>query len=175
MGVRRKVQNAADIVLRTLLPKPESAGETDLLDTLKKEHDEVKSLLSDLQKAETSAQRKSLVRRIKSALVPHTKAEEKVLYDAVIAVRDKQVQVDGHEGYIEHELASKTLQKLGAIENATSPKHKAAAKVLKELVEHHIVEEENNVWGDAKHNFSDDRRKQMNVAYLAAKSRVKVP
>jgi hemerythrin-like domain-containing protein len=175
MGVRSKVQNAADTVLKTLLPKPESPGETDLLDTLKKEHNEVKSLLSDLQKAETSAQRKSLVRRIKSALVPHTKAEEKVLYDAVIAVRDKQVQVDGHEGYIEHELASKTLQKLGAIENATSPEHKAAAKVLKELVEHHIEEEENNVWGDAKHNFSDDRRKQMNVAYLAAKSRVKVP
>ena len=175
MGVRRKVQNAADTVLKTLLPKSDSAGETDLLDTLKKEHDEVKSLLSDLQKAETSAQRKSLVRRIKSALLPHTKAEEKVLYDAVIAVRDKQAQVDGHEGYIEHELASKTLQKLGAIENATSSEHKAAAKVLKELVEHHIEEEENNVWGDAKRNFSDDRRKQMNVAYLAAKSRVKVP
>jgi hypothetical protein len=69
MGVRSKVQNAADTVLKTLLPKPESAGETDLLDTLKKEHDEVKSLLSDLQRAETSAQRKSLVRRIKSALV----------------------------------------------------------------------------------------------------------
>ena len=175
MGVRRKVQNAADTVLKTLLPKSDSAGETDLLDTLKKEHDEVKSLLSDLQKAETSAQRKSLVRRIKSALLPHTKAEEKVLYDAVIAVRDKQAQVDGHEGYIEHELASKTLQKLGAIENATSSEHKAAAKVLKELVEHHIEEEENNVWGDAKRNFSDDRRKQMNVAYLAAKSRVRVP
>jgi hemerythrin-like domain-containing protein len=175
MGVKSKVQNAADAVLKTLLPKSESAVETDLLDTLKKEHDEVKSLLSDLQKAETSAQRKSLVRRIKSALVPHTKAEEKVLYDAVIAVRDKQVQVNGHEGYIEHELASKTLQKLGAIENATSPEHKAAAKVLKELVEHHIDEEENNVWGDAKRNFSGDRRKQMNVAYLAAKSRVKVP
>ena len=175
MGVRSKVQNAADTVLKTLLPKSDSAGETDLLDTLKKEHDEVKSLLSDLQKAETSAQRKSLVRRIKSALMPHTKAEEKVLYDAVIAVRDKQAQVDGHEGYIEHELASKTLQKLGAIENATSSEHKAAAKVLKELVEHHIEEEENNVWGDAKRNFSDDRRKQMNVAYLAAKSRVRVP
>src|ERR1700722_1211198 len=161
MGVKSSLRNASKIVIKTLSPEPEFAAETDLLDTLKKEHDEVKSLLSDLEEAVTSAQRKGLVQKIKIALVPHTKAEQKVLYDAVIAVRNKEVQVDGHEGYIEHELASRTLEKLGAIKNATSPEHKAAAKVLKELVEPHIQEEENNVWEDAKHNFSDDRRKQM--------------
>jgi hemerythrin-like domain-containing protein len=175
MGVKSTVRNATKTVIKTLSPEPESGEDTDLLDTLKKEHDEVKSLLADLQDAESSAQRKSLVQKIKVALVPHTKAEEKVLYDAVIAVRDKEVQIDGQEGYIEHELASKTLQKLSAIVNATSPEHKAAAKVLKELVEHHIKEEEGNVWDDAKDNFSDDQRKQMNIAYLAAKARVKVP
>lgn len=175
MGVKSVVRNATNSVIKTLSPSPESAADTDLLDTLKSEHDEVKSLLSDLQEAETSAERKSLVRKIKLSLVPHTKAEQKVLYSAVIAVRDKDVQVDGHEGYIEHELASRTLQQLAAIENATSPEHKAAAKVLKELVEHHIKEEESSVWDDAKDHFSDDQRKQMNVAYLAAKARVKVP
>jgi hemerythrin-like domain-containing protein len=174
MGVKSVVRNATKKVVKTLSGDPESPDDTDLLDTLKKEHDEVKSLLSDLQAAESPGQRKSLVQKIKIALVPHTKAEEKVLYDAVIAVRDKEVQVDGHEGYIEHDLASKTLQKLAAIANATSAQHKAAAKVLKELVEHHIQEEESNVWDDAKDHFSDDQRKRMNVAYLAAKARVKV-
>src|ERR1700683_2589607 len=104
MRVKSAVQNVTSTVMKTLSPVPESAVQTDLLDTLKKEHDEVKSLLSDLQEAETSGARKSLVQKIKIALVPHTKAEEKVLYDAVIAVRDKEVQVDGHEGYIEHDL-----------------------------------------------------------------------
>jgi hypothetical protein len=37
-----------------------------------------------------------------------------------------------------------------------------------------VKEEESNVWGDAKDNFSDDQRKQLNVAYLLAKARVKV-
>jgi hypothetical protein len=173
MSVRSAVRNAANTVIKTLSPEPASAADTDLLDTLKKEHDEVKMLLSELEEAETPAQRKNLVEKIKLALVPHTKAEQKVLYDAVIAVRDKEVQIDGHEGYIEHELASRTLQKLAAIANATSAEHKAAAKVLKELVEHHIREEERNVWGDAKDNFSDEKRKQMNVAYLSAKARIK--
>ena len=83
---------------------------TDILDTLKKEHDEVKDLLENLSDAETAAQRRSLVQKIKAALVPHTKAEEKVVYDAVIALRDKDAQMDGHEGYLEHEWAAKTLQ-----------------------------------------------------------------
>jgi hemerythrin-like domain-containing protein len=175
MSVKSAVRNATKKVVKTFSAEADSGAGTDLLDTLKQEHDEVKALLSDLQDADTSAQRKGLVQKIKLALVPHTKAEEKILYDAVIAVRDKEVQVDGHEGYIEHDLAAKTLQKLAGIANGTSPEHKAAAKVLKELVEHHIKEEESNVWDDAKDNFSDEQRKQMNVAYLAAKARVRVP
>jgi hypothetical protein len=68
----------------------------DLLDTLKTEHDEVKVLL--LQAVTGSPRCKSLVRQVKSALVPHTKAEEKVLYAALVRLRDKDAQTDGQEG-----------------------------------------------------------------------------
>lgn len=112
MTIKSKVRDAKDAVVKAFSPEPEGAENTDILDTLKKEHEEVKKLLSDLQDAETSAQRKSLVVKIKAALLPHTKAEEKVVYDAIIAVRDKKAQMDGHEGYLEHEWAAKTLQRL---------------------------------------------------------------
>lgn len=174
MSVKSKVRNATRALVRAVTPEPDNATEVDILDTLKKEHDEVKALLSDLQEASTAAQRRRLVQKIKVALIPHTKAEEKVVYDAVIALRDKDAQVDGHEGYLEHEWAAKTLQRLEAIENASSPEHKAAAKVLKELVEHHIREEENNVWDDVAEHFSDDDRRAMNVAFVRARSRVRV-
>jgi len=174
MSVQSKLREATKAVVKVLTPEVDRVDITDILDTLKKEHDEVKSLLSDLQDAKTSVQRKSLVKRIKAALVPHTKAEEKVVYDAVIALRDKHAQIDGHEGYLEHEWAAKTLQRLEAITNAASPEHRAAGKVLKELVEHHIEEEERNVWADVKKHFSDDDRKRMNATFFAAKRRVKV-
>jgi hemerythrin-like domain-containing protein len=174
VSIKTSMRNATNSVLKAIAPDADAVAETDILDTLKKEHDEVKSLLSELQDAETAAQRKNLVQRIKAALVPHTKAEEKVLYDAVIALRNKDAQVDGHEGYLEHECASNVLKHLASIANATSPEHKAAAKVLKELVEHHIDEEESNVWDDAKQYFSDEVREQMNSSYIAAKRRVKV-
>ena len=174
MNIRTTVKSAANAVAKAFSPAIGGQEETDLLDTLKNEHDEVKALLADLIDADTAARRRALVQQIKAALVPHTKAEQKVLYDAIIAVRDKEVQIDGHEGYLEHELADKALQRLGSISNVTSPEHKAAAKVLKELVEHHIKEEERNVWGDSRKHFSAEDRGRLYTTYLAAKSRVKI-
>jgi HEAT repeat protein len=174
MKVKTVVRKAARAITDTFSSSETDVASTDILDTLKKEHDEVKDLLENLSDAETPAQRRSLVLKIRAALVPHTKAEEKVVYDAVITLRDKDAQMDGHEGYLEHEWAAKTLQRLEAIANASSPEHKAAGKVLKELVEHHIDEEERNVWKDVKEHFSDEDRKTMNVKFFAAKRRVKL-
>ncbi len=148
--------------------------QVDLLDTLKEEHEAVQALLKRLVESDKAAERKSLVRQIKANLVPHVRAEEKILYDAIIALKDKNARQDGEEGYIEHSLADRTLKQLGAISNAMSPEFAAAAKVLKELVEHHIREEESDVWSDARDNFSADERKLMNQRYLAEKKKVRV-
>jgi len=175
MSIQTSVRKATKSVKKVVRGEnPASTEDQDILDTLKKEHDEVKALLSKLQDAESASERKSLVKQIKQALVPHTKAEQKVVYDAVIALRDKKLQTDGEEGYIEHDLASKTLQQLDKCASATSPEHRALAKVLKELVEHHIQEEEKNIWDDVEEHFSDEEREQMNRAFLAAKQKVSV-
>lgn len=172
MDAKSTLKQATQGISKALAP--DLADGTDILKTLKKEHEEVKSLLRDLQDSDVASERKALVRKIKLALVPHTKAEEKVVYDAVIALRDQDAQVDGHEGYVEHELAARTLTKLDAMSDARSAEHKATAKVLKELVEHHIKEEESNVWDDVKDNFSNEDRSRMNVAFERAKGLVKV-
>jgi hemerythrin superfamily protein len=174
MSVKSTVKDAANAVKKALRSGEDADVQSDILATLKKEHDEVKALLSKLEDSESASERKNLVLKIKAALVPHTKAEEKVVYDAVIALRDKEARIDGHEGYLEHEWASKTLVRLEGIENATSPEHHAAGKVLKDLVEHHIEEEERAIWNDVKENFSDEERQQMNRAFEAAKARVRI-
>ena len=158
-------------VSKALAAKGASSEHTDILDTLKREHEEVKSLLADLQDAESVNERAELVRKIKAALVPHTKAEERVVYDAIIATSEDEAQTDGLEGYLEHEWASKTLERLEAAD-PTSAEHKAAAKVLKDLVEHHIEEEEANVWRDVRENFDKEDRVRMNAEFEAAKQQV---
>jgi hypothetical protein len=154
---------------------PSAEGEMDILGRLKQEHEEVDALLKQLVETDSGATRKSLVKKIKAALVPHVRAEQKVVYDAIIALRNKDARVDGHEGYLEHQLAEKVLLSLDKMASAVSPEFTAASKVLKELVEHHVQEEERNVWKDVRENFSDDDRIEMCEKFLAAKKKVRVP
>ena len=146
--------------------------QVDILDTLEEEHQEVAALLERLAESKIARERKSLLRQVKEALIPHAQAEEKILYDALIAQKDKKAQQDGEEGYIEHSLAVKTIKGLENIDDAASPEFGAGAKVLKELIRHHVKEEESAFWSDARDNFSTDERKLMNQKYLAVKKKV---
>ncbi|MBV8799097.1 MAG: hemerythrin domain-containing protein [Alphaproteobacteria bacterium] len=146
----------------------------DILTKLKKEHREVQLLLDKLVDSERAAERKSLLKQIKGALVPHSRAEEKVVYDALRALRDKEAKQDGEEGYLEHGLADRMLATLGKA-SAGTVEFAAAAKVLRELLNHHIREEESSIWSDVKDNFSDEQREQMNRDFEAAKKKVRVP
>ena len=157
-----------------LSPDRREAADHDILDTLKREHEEVSDLLEQLVDSESASGRASLLKRIKAALVPHVRAEERTVYDPILALKGKQQKQDGEEGYLEHGLADKMLEKLGKISKTTSPEFSAAAKVLKELVTHHVEEEERAIWKDVRDNFSDDERMEMNCQFEAAKARVRV-
>jgi hemerythrin superfamily protein len=164
---KRRVENA-------LTPATYAEGDMDILTKLKKEHREVQLLLTELVNSDGAAERKSLLKQIKLALVPHSRAEEKVVYDAVRALKDRDAKQDGEEGYLEHGLADRMLAVLGKA-SAASVEFAAAAKVLRELLNHHIREEEGNIWSDVKDNFSDEEREQMNRDFEAAKKKVKIP
>jgi hemerythrin superfamily protein len=176
MDVKANLKNAADKVADMLaLGTAKAPGEMDILDKLKQEHDEVKELLSDIVGSDSAPERRALLKKIKAALVPHTKAEEKIVYDAVIAAKGVKNRVDGAEGYLEHELATKALLKLNKIGKVTSPEFTATAKVLKELVNHHVQEEERNIWSDVRENFDSEARIEMNRRFEAAKKKVRIP
>jgi hypothetical protein len=151
----------------------EGEADADILDTLKHDHEEVAEMLSQLVKSDRGAERKAILKRIKAALIPHLRAEEKQVYNAIYALKDKEPKQDSAEGYMEHQLAEKMLVTLEHIDNAMSPEFAAGSKVLKEMVEHHVEEEENNVWKDVKKNFSADDRIEMNRKFEAAKKKVR--
>ena len=163
----RRVENA-------LTPATYAEGDMDILTKLKKEHREVQLLLDRLVDTDGTAERKSLLKKIKTSLVPHSRAEEKVIYNAVRALKDKKAQQDGQEGYLEHGLADRMLAVMGKA-SAGSVEFAAAAKVLRELLNHHIREEESAIWSDVKDNFSDEERMAMNRKFEAAKKKVKIP
>ena len=165
----------ADTLKRALTGDDGDPADADILETLKQDHNDVAEMLEKLVESTSASERKSLLTSIKAALVPHLRAEEKVVYDRVLELRGKEQKTHGEEGYMEHKLGAKMLADLGKMSNMTSPEFSAGAKVLKELVEHHVEEEEKNIWADVNEHFSDEQRLEMNRKFLAAKKRVKVP
>ncbi|HEY4114212.1 MAG TPA: hemerythrin domain-containing protein [Rhizomicrobium sp.] len=175
MSLTGSIKKTAKKAQAAMAGEPRKEGdEGDILDTLKREHREVALLLEQLTQSESAPERRSLLKQIKEALIPHLRAEQKVVYDAVIALKDKDAKIDGEEGYIEHETAEKMLLKLEKMDSFTAPQFSAGAKVLKELVQHHVQEEEKNIWSDVQDNFSDDDRLEMNREFLAAKQKVRL-
>jgi hemerythrin superfamily protein len=171
MNLKSTIEKAGKTIKGAVVPAPEG----DILETLQKEHDEVQALLQQLVDSDSAPERRTLLKQIKLALVPHTKAEEKVVYDRVLALKGEKNKIDGHEGYFEHETADRMLANLGKIEQVKSAEFSAGAKVLKELIDHHVEEEERNIWADVRENFSDAQRVAMNDEFAAAKKRVKIP
>ena len=149
------------------------ADDGDILTTLRREHAEIKTLLERLQVAEAAVERRQLVKQVKARLLAHISAEEEVLYAAVIMLKDPHARQAGHEGYLEHEWSRKTLQRLERIRDPNSAEHRAAAKVLCELVVHHIRDEERSVWSDVRQHFDEPARAGLNREYLAARSRTR--
>jgi hemerythrin superfamily protein len=171
MTLKSTIEKAGRKIQAAVTPAP--AG--DILETLRREHDQVQALLKRLVESESAGERHDVLARIKAALVPHTKAEEKAVYDRVLKLKGHKVKIDGHEGYFEHEAADRMLANLGRIERITSDEFTAAAKVLKELIDHHVEEEERNIWADVKAHFSARQRVEMNEEFEAAKKRVRIP
>jgi len=164
-----------DTFKRSLGGNEPDTADADILDTLKQDHQDVAEMLEKLTKSTTAAQRRSLLTAIKEALVPHLRAEEKIVYDAVGALRGKEQKIHSEEGTMEHALGDNMLQQLGKMKDPMSAEFSAGAKVLKELIEHHVEEEERNIWSDVEKHFSGEDRIAMNKKFLAAKKRVKVP
>ena len=123
MNLRSTIQKAGKTLKGALAPQPSD----DILSALHKDHDLVQALLEKLVDSESAPERRSLLKQIQAALIPHAKAEEKVVYDRVMALKGNGAKVDAHEGYFEHQAAERMLANLAKIEQVKSPEFTAAA------------------------------------------------
>jgi hemerythrin-like domain-containing protein len=95
-----------------------------------------------------------LVSQIDTELEIHTKIEEEIFYPAFRdAVRSKDDQKMYYEAQEEHHVVKVVIPEVNDSE-MSGPEFAAKAKVLKELVEHHADEEENEMFPSARKAFS---------------------
>jgi hemerythrin superfamily protein len=117
----------------------------ELMKELHKDHQEVKSIFKQLIKAQDSSKRKQICGDLQEELIPHMKAEEAIIYPKLM---DKKASKEhALEGIEEHHAAEMVLKELLSLDPGDE-KFKARATVLKEMIEHHIKEEEDKIFDD---------------------------
>ena len=143
-----------------------------IYEELKKDHRKVLSLVDRLAKAEkmNRDERRKLVQEITDELVPHSRAEEAVFYNVLRAMEPKQNLIA--HSYQEHMETEALLRALKAAEIVDIHWHNGAKK-LKEILSHHIDNEENKVFEMARKSLSDEDAKRIAHAFRELKPRIK--
>jgi hypothetical protein len=127
----------------------------DPFELLKKDHKKVSGLLKQLDKTEESdaSNREELFSQLKNELETHTQIEETIFYPAL---EDHEETKDiTLEAYEEHNVVKTLLQEL---EETSKDDETWSAKfsVLKENVEHHVEEEEGEMFSKVKKALNKD-------------------
>jgi hemerythrin-like domain-containing protein len=150
----------------------------DALTLLKEDHDKVKKLLSDLESTtERGAKTRSeLFATIKGELTVHEIIEEEIFYPEL---RDHPKAKDiVLEGYEEHHVVDLLMGELEALD-VSDETWGAKAVVMKENVEHHIEEEEGEMFQKARQVFDraelDDLGQRMATRKASAKAELNIP
>jgi len=110
---------------------------------LKKQHDEVRAIFKQLEKG--NGHSSQLLTKLADSLAAHMVIEQELFYPAVLKVKEDLIL----ESYEEHEVARFALKRL----TKTKPSDrtfKAKVTTLKEIIEDHAEEEENELFPAAE-------------------------
>ncbi len=126
---------------------------TDIYSTLSSDHETQRALLSELDKTQgASDERKELFARLKKEVEAHAAAEEQSFYAELLGMADSRDRA--RHSVSEHAEASEMLEKLAETDMSSSG-WKAQFSKLKEELEHHLDEEEDEVFSEAKSVLND--------------------
>lgn len=137
---------------RSRAQKPEA------IKLLEADHREVEGWFEQYEKARSEAKKTELVQKICLALKVHTQIEEEIFYPASREYVKEEEIVD--EAIVEHASAKELIAQLEA-GKVSDELYDAKVKVLSELIEHHVEEEE-------KEYFPQVQKSEMDLETIGA-------
>ena len=130
------------------------------LTLLKEDHDRIKPLLAEIKETTERAEktRSELFSRIKQELTVHEIIEEEIFYPALKEhPRAKEIVLEGYE---EHDVVSRLMGELDGMDT-TDERFGPKVTVMAENVEHHIEEEEGDMFKKARQVFDADELEEL--------------
>ncbi|MHB1294029.1 MAG: hemerythrin domain-containing protein [Anaerolineae bacterium] len=145
----------------------------DLFQTLKKDHQQVASMIDELMKASgSSKQKEDTFNKLHMELSAHASAEEQVFYPELM--KESSSKHLALEAIEEHRHVMMILNEL-ASSNKGEDQWKAKLKVLKDMVEHHVEEEEGEMFKAADKTLGQTKLQQIGDRFTQVKEQQKQP
>jgi hemerythrin-like domain-containing protein len=144
----------------------------DAFELLKKDHEKVSGIFEKLDTITERGvkTREELFTQLKQELDVHARIEETILYP--ILKEAKETEDITLEAYEEHNVVKQLLSELDAL-SKDDETWGAKLTVLKENVEHHVEEEEGEMFKKAKKVLSKDQIEELGAQMEAAKQEQK--
>ena|SRR5215216_1800208 len=140
----------------------------DPFELLKTDHRKVEQLFTELESASGGKGKLQVFKQIKTELELHTQIEEKIFYPAL--EEPEETHELALEAYEEHAVVKKLLKELGRAKSANE-EWEAQAKVLQENVEHHVQEEENELFEKAESALGEEELEELGERMAAEKEK----
>lgn len=136
------------------------------LEVLKQDHQKVKGLFQEARQGTDRNKRKELFDKIDTQLEIHTHIEETVFYPAIEEHEEfKDMVAEALEEHQEAKMLLDELEELGADNHDFSSK----LQQLMEAVEHHVEEEEGEMFPKIREVFDEDELEQLGQELESAK------
>ncbi|UYL09057.1 hemerythrin domain-containing protein [Bdellovibrio sp. SKB1291214] len=141
----------------------------DIIQLIKKDHKPLKSLLAILKNDNVPyLEKKDAFQKLAPLLEAHMKPEQETWYKSL--KHDHAFTVEITEGELEHRLADQICKDMKITTNERSFMSKA--KVLAEMVDHHIKVEERDLLPDFESATTLDERIELGLIYLEMQQRI---
>jgi hypothetical protein len=143
----------------------------DALKLLEEDHKKVKKILSDLDSTTERGvkTREELFTKVKQELMVHEAIEEEIFYPALKDhPKAKELVLEAYE---EHHVVDNVMAEIVSLP-FDDEKWGAKLTVMKENLEHHIEEEEDEMWKQARQVFSDDELEELGARMQTRKDQL---
>jgi hemerythrin superfamily protein len=129
-----------------------TTSRTDAIALLERQHREVEQMFAQFEKASGDSRKLALVQKIAIALKAHTQIEEEIFYpEARRAINDEDLL---NEAVVEHQAAKQLLAEIESM-SPGDELYDAKVKVLSEEIEHHVEEEEKELFPKCRKSDMD--------------------
>lgn len=165
-SIQNVVQNSVLSSVRTLI----GAEPSDIVTALKQDHESLRSYIDILKDtSEDMTVRRRAYRQFVDLLQSHSVAEETAVYEASREFTGRELHIKVEEGYVEHQLCDDLMARIEAEEDPLI--WGAHCNVLAEILDHHLREEEDDLFPMIREKATPEQNMDMLVEFMSIRAR----